>query len=118
MTSNANEVPIFGDLTNVSADKLQELETLLTTILASPIAKATYAQIIDGMPLRTPFSDVIKATESGMRKTIIVGDRKTPSDRALQEYEKMRTIFAPKDLKLDLKVRNQSLRVAHLLRSD
>lgn len=118
MTSNPDELPTFGDLTNVSAEKLQELETLLTAILASPIAKATYAQIIDGTPLRTPYSDEIKAAESGLRKTISVGDRKTPSNHALQEYEKIRTIFAPQDLKLDLKVRDPFLRVAHIFRSD
>lgn len=57
ITSNANEVPRFGDLTKVSTEKLQELETLLTANLASFIAKTIYSQIINETPLRTPFSD-------------------------------------------------------------
>ena len=102
------EIPTFGDLTNLSFEKLQELETLLESILASPLARDTYAQIIDGSPIRTPYSDGIKADENSWRETIIVGDKTKPSDEALQEYEKIRTGFAPQILRIDLKVRTPS----------
>ena len=83
MEPNAVENPTFGDPTNLSVEKLQELETLLESIRAFPLARDTYAQIIDGSPIRTPVSDDIKADESSLRETIIVGDKTKPSDHAL-----------------------------------
>ena len=100
----------FGDLTNLSAEKLQELDTVLTSILASPTARNTYAQIIDGAPIRTPLSDKIadrvKSSQSSYWKRTIVSGRAKPSDNAMQEYEKIRTAFAPQNLRIDLNVRN------------
>ncbi|CAD6593633.1 MAG: hypothetical protein ASARMPREDX12_007362 [Alectoria sarmentosa] len=102
MASRAADVSGFGDLTNVSAERLQELEILLRSILALPIAKTTYAQIIDGMPTRTYFSDEYR--DSDYYTTIIDSDKVKPSDQAMEEYEKMKTTFAPQDLIIDLKV--------------
>lgn len=102
--SNADKMPIFGDLTNLSHEKLRELETLLNSILALPVARETYAQIIDGTPIRTPYSEDIKALRSNLRETIIVNDNSKPSDQAMQLYEEIRTKFAPQTLKIDLKV--------------
>ena len=48
-------MPSFGDLTNIDPEKLQDLETVLTTILALPIARDTLAQVIEGRPTRTLF---------------------------------------------------------------
>ena len=109
MELNPVENPTFGDPTNLSVEKLQELETILKSVLALPLARDTYAQIIDGSPIRTPFSDDIKASKSSWRKTFIVGDKSKPSDHALQEYEKIREGFAPEVLRIDLKVRTPSL---------
>ncbi len=106
MNANANDISRFGDLTNLSAGKLQELETILTPILASPVARETFAQIIDGMPIRTPYSDGIKASRSHLRKTVIVGDKTKPSDLALQQYDEVRKAFsAPQQLRIDSKAR-------------
>ena len=108
MEPNPVENPTFGDPTNLSVEKLQELETVLESILALPLARDTYAQIIDGSPIRTPYSDDIKTHGSLMRETIIVGDKTKPSNDALQEYEKIRRGFAPPMLRIDLKVRTPS----------
>lgn len=104
MDSLANQKPTFGDPSNLSVEKLQELDTILALILALPIARNTYAQIIDGIPIRTPHSDDIKAHRSHLLKTIIVSDSAKPSDNALQQYDKIRTAFALNILRIDLKV--------------
>ena len=116
--SNPGEMPDIGDLSNLSAEKLQELETLLKSILALPIARDTYAQIIDGTPTRTPYSDDIKAFRSPLRKTIIVNDNSEPSGRAMQLYEETRTTFAPQGLKIDLKACTSSLMIFHFINPD
>ena len=116
MASRAADVSGFGDLTNVSAERLQELEILLRSILALPIAKTTYAQIIDGMPTRTYFSD--KYRDSDYYTTIIDSDKVKPSDQAMEEYEKMKTTFAPQDLIIDLKVCLFPLAVTQLVKSN
>lgn len=108
LESNANEMPGFGDLKNLSAEKLQELETVLTSILNLPVARETYAQLIDGKPIRTPYSDDIKAKKSHTRTVTIVSDNPKISDWAIQQYEELRTnfiaTFPPHGLKIDLKV--------------
>ena len=109
MELNSNEKPSFGDLTNLTVEKLQELDTVLTSILTLPIARNTYAQVIDGKPIRTPYSDDIKARKSRLSETIIVSDNAKPSPHALQEFEKIRTRFATQDLRIDLKVRTRPL---------
>lgn len=104
MESLATQKPTFGDLSNLSVEKLQELDTILTWILALPVARNTYAQIIDGIPTRTPYSDDIKAHRSHLTETIIVSDNAKPSDKAIREYEKIRTGFALHLLRIDLAV--------------
>lgn len=111
MESNTTtkEIPTFGDLTNVSAEKLQELETVLAAILALPLARETYAQIIDGTPTRTAWSDEIQrelndCESRSWEKTIVSGNAK-PSDQAVEQYEMIRTTFGPQNLRVDLKVR-------------
>ncbi|CAF9935560.1 MAG: hypothetical protein ALECFALPRED_006476 [Alectoria fallacina] len=115
VASPSYEMPGFGDLSNLSPEKLQELETVLTSILALPVARETYAQIIDGTPTRTPYSNDIKAFRSHLMETIIVSDNSKPSDRAMQQYEEIRTAFAPQGLKMELKARTPSL-ITHLVK--
>lgn len=43
-----NMVSGFADMTHLGAQKLQELDKVLKSILALPIAQDTFAQIIDG----------------------------------------------------------------------
>lgn len=117
MESYANEMPTFGDLTNVSVEKLEDLNTVLATILALPIARDTYAQIIDGKPTRTPYSEDNKASQSGTGNIRSVSGKSKPTDWALQEYEKIRKAFAPQNLPIDLKVRGPSLMI-HFSRPD
>lgn len=112
------EMPTIGDLSNLSVEKLQDLERVLKPILALPIARDTYAQIIDGTPTRTPYSDDIKANKSPLSETIIVSDNSKPSDRAMQLYEEIRTTFAPQGLKIDLKARTSSLIILYLIKPD
>lgn len=57
MGSNVNKVSTFTDLANLEAKKLQQLETVLTSILALPIARDTYAQIITVIPTDNPLWD-------------------------------------------------------------
>ena len=104
------------DLSNLSAEKLQELETLLKSILALPIARETYAQIIDGLPTQTPYSNDIKALKSFLTETIIISDNSEPSDRAMQLYQEIKTTFAPRKLKIGLKARSPSFITLHLIK--
>lgn len=108
MESYANEMPTFGDLTNVSVEKLEELNAVLATILALPIARDTYAQIIDGKPTRTPYSEENKSFQSGTEELSSVSGNSKPTDRAYKEYEKIRKAFEPQNLIIDLKVRISS----------
>ena len=109
MDSNTNDASRFGDLTNLSTEKLEELEAVLATLLALPVARETYAQIIDGIPIRSPYSDEIKASRS-LKKTFIVGDQIKPSDMAMEQYDRIRTAFsAPQQLRIDSKARTSLL---------
>ena len=99
----------FGDLTNVDPKKLQDLETVLTTILASPIARDTFAQIIEGRPTRTPDSDEIKKSKDPSRKTITNGNNVKPGREAVQRFDEIKAAFGPLDLIIDLQVRRLSL---------
>ena len=101
--------PSFGNLTNVDPQKLQDLETVLTAILALPIARDTFAQIIEGTPTRTPYSDEIKKSNDPYIKTIITSDKVKPSLEAVQIFEEIKAGFAPQDLIMDLKVRHLSI---------
>lgn len=114
--SNPGEMFRLGDLSNLSAEKLQELETLLKSILALPVARDTYAQIIDGTPTRTAYSDEIKAMVSPLSETIIISDDSESSDRAMQLYEEVKKSFAPQGLKIDLKARTSSFVALHLIK--
>ncbi len=114
--SNPGEMFRLGDLSNLSAEKLQELETLLKSILALPVARDTYAQLIDGAPTRTPYSDDIKAVASPLSETIIINDNSEPSNRAMQLYQEMKATFAPQGLKIDLKARTSSFITLHLIK--
>lgn len=83
MESKLTEVSPCLGLTNLSAEKLQPLEVALTSILAMPIARDTYAQMIDGTSVR---------------------DHPSPSNEAIQQYEEIRKGFAVRALKIDTKV--------------
>ncbi|CAF9930845.1 MAG: hypothetical protein ALECFALPRED_004741 [Alectoria fallacina] len=83
MESKLTEVSPCLGLTNLSAEKLQPLEVALTSILAMPIARDTYAQMIDGTSVR---------------------DHPSPSNEAIQQYEEIRKGFAVRALKIDTKL--------------
>ena len=97
--SNTSLMPKFGDLANLRPEKLQELETVLGSILALPVARETYSQIIDGKRIRTGSKNT-KASKSP-----IASDKPKPSDRAMQQFEEIRTSFSPQGLRIDLQVR-------------
>ena len=100
MESYASKGPTFGDLTNLSVEKLQELDTVLKTILALPIARDIFAQIIDGNPTHPVYPNERMSSVSGNSK---------PTDQVLREYENIRNTFASQDLLIDLRVRDPSL---------
>ena len=104
MDSKAHENPDFGDLSNLDVNKLQELDTVLASILALPVAQEAFSQIIAGKPTRSPFSDDIKTRSCYMHETFIDSDDAKPSDQAVREYENIRKTFAPQGLKIDLNV--------------
>ena len=83
MESKLTEVSPSPGLTNLSPEKLQPLEAALTLILAMPIARDTYAQIINGTNGR---------------------DHPSPSNEAIQQYEEIRKGFTVRALKIDTKV--------------
>lgn len=91
-----NEAPGFSDLIHLSAEKLQQLEVVLESILALPIAQETYAQIIDGERIRQPLLDSStqgSSTEDSSAETAIVSDRPKPSSWAIQQYRKFMKDF-------------------------
>ncbi|KAF6230551.1 hypothetical protein HO133_004895 [Letharia lupina] len=102
MFSQVTETPRFAELANLSIDRLKQLETTLASILASPNAQDTYAQIIDGRA--TWQSHVDPNTRGFPNETIIVSDHPTPSDGAMQLYEEIRTVFTPQALKIDVQL--------------
>lgn len=117
MDSDAYKKPVFRDLTNLSPEKFQVLEIVLNSILSLPLARETYAQIIDGKPIRTPWSDEIKAGTCYLFETIIVSNDTKPSNHAMQQYDSMRTSLSiAQDLRIDLKV-HTLLRATQLHRS-
>ena len=50
MESKINQASSYSYLFHLGADKLQQLDIVLMSILTLPIAQDTYAQIIDGKP--------------------------------------------------------------------
>lgn len=48
MESRVSHISTFAGPTTLGAEKLQQLETLLTSILAMPAAQDTYGHLIDG----------------------------------------------------------------------
>ena len=118
MESLSKTQPSFGDLTNVDPKKLQDLETVLTTILALPIARDTFAQIIEGRPTRTPYSDEIKKFKNPFRKTIITGDSVKPSHEAVQRFDEIKAAFAPQNLMIDFQVRRLSMLILYSVSTD
>ena len=100
MDSPVDRIPTFADLANLSADKYQHLESTLSFILASPAAQDTYAQLIDGRPTWQSY-----VRDSGFPDEVtIVSDHPTPSDKAIQQYEEIRTALTLHAIKMDVNV--------------
>lgn len=118
MESIANDMADFGKVTIIDPEKLKDLKTVLTTILALPIARDTFAQVIDGTPTRTPFSDEIKSSRFTFSKTVIVNDNMKPSHKAVQKTDEIKTAFAPQDLMTELKVRRLSILLLYSVQTD
>ena len=118
MESVASDMANFGSLTNIDPENLQDLKTVLTTILALPIARDTFAQVIDGTPTRTPFSDEIKNSKFTYSKTIIVNDNMKPSHKAVQKFDEIKTAFAPQNLMIELKVHSLSILLLYSVQTD
>lgn len=93
MESKVNKFSHFADLGHLSAEKLQQLDTVLRSTLALPVAQDTYAHIIDGKPAWE--SNANSDTEGPLN----------PSFKARQQYEEFRKVFNAKALKLDTQVR-------------
>lgn len=104
MDLKAHENPNFGDLSNLDVNKLQELDTVLGSILALPVAQKAFSQIIAGKPTRSPFSDDIKTRSCYMHETFIDRDGAKSSDQAVRQYEHIRKAFTSQGLKIDLNV--------------
>ena len=83
MASTLNHLSGVSDLLHLSVEKLQQLDVVLKSILALPIAEDTFAQILDGKP-------------SWQSK---------PSDEARQRYGEFRKAFSIQALKLNVQVR-------------
>ena len=89
MEMNANEATELTSLDHLNAAKLQELDAILKLILALPITRATYAQIIDGKL---------------QNRTAAVSGQLNPSPKATKQYEDFREVFTANALKLDTQV--------------
>ena len=87
MESSVKEKSEFAMLVPLGAEKLQQLETVLKSILALPIAQDTYAQIIDGKSSQR--SDMESRIQSLFTETTTV----SPSGGAMQQYEEIKNVF-------------------------
>ena len=101
MNSHYDQSPGFADLASLSTKKIQQLDTILASILELPSTQSTYAQVIDGK--RTWQSYIDPNTYGFQKETTIVSDHPNPSDRAMQLYEEIRMKFTPQVLRLDEK---------------
>ena len=97
MESNVTDVSTWPGTSNLNAEKLEQLETILTSILAMPIARETYAQIIDGS---------------------VVRDNSKTSDEAIQKYEEIRKGFTVQALKIDTQVQRRPTSADHCSPAD
>ena len=97
METNVTEVSTWPDISNLSAEKLQQLETIMASILAMPVARDTYAQIIDGS---------------------VVHDHSKISDEAIKQYEEIRKGFTARALKIDTQVHSRPTSVDHYSPAD
>ena len=116
MESIASGMPSFGNLTNIDPEKPRLGDTPYDN--SSLIARDTFAQIIEGVPIRTPFSDEIKNSRRSFSKTIIVRDNAKPSREAVQKFDEIKTAFAPQNLVIDLKVRSLSILILYPFSTD
>ena len=97
MESSVDHKSRFARLTDLSAEKLQQLETILKSILATPLAQKTFAQIIDGNP-----------TDS----------QSDPSNEAIQQYKQIRESFTVQALKVDTHVNWPFILSSHISLAD
>ena len=96
MSSNISKDPGFTELSNLSSEKLQLLDTVLASILALPIAQDTFAQIIHG-----------KAAWQS-----------SPSQRAREQYKIFRKSFSAQVLKLDTQFRRHDINSVYISSAD
>lgn len=87
MKSNIKNDIGFTELANLSSEKSQQLDTVLKSILALPIAKDIFAQIIHGKPTW----------------------QSNPDQVAREQYNRFRKNFSAQGLKLDTYVRPHQL---------
>ena len=95
MKSNVRNVPGFASLIQLRPAKLRQLDTVLKSILALPIAQDTYAHIMDTKP----------AKDSLVVNDASTSDDQSPSHEAQQRYKEFRDGFTAQTLKLDTEVR-------------
>lgn len=88
----------FSDLSNISPEKLQLLRNVLSAILALPIARDTYAQIIEGRPTQPSF----KKNYHAMLEYSTVSEATEPSSEAIRHFEDVRRSFTPAVLAVNL----------------
>lgn len=115
MASNVSETSGFSDLIHLSAEKVQQLEIVLESILALPIAQETYAQIIDGERIRRSLLD--GSTQGSSTETAIVSDRPKPSSWAIHQYKEFMKGFVD-TLKINTEVCRHSASIDHCSHTD
>ena len=101
MESQVTDMPIFADLANLSNEKLQQLESTVKFILASPAAQNIYAQLIDGRRTWQSYTD--PETRGFCYKATPSSDHPNPSNDAMRLYEEIRTALTLQGLKVDIK---------------
>lgn len=87
MGSHVNELTRFEGLADLSAEKLQQQETIFKSILALPITWVTYAQIIDR---ERSYVDPLRKLPT---KVADVSDHLNPSDGATHYHEEFWKVF-------------------------
>ena len=97
--SDRHELDSLAGLSDLNPSKLELLDRALKSILLSAIAQDTFAQIIDGQPTRSSYKDNYRTVWEPD-----VSERTCPTEASIREWTKIKEIFVPQTLKLDVRL--------------
>ena len=97
MNPRLNEQPLFAGIASLSGEKLQMLQSTLTSILASPAAEDVYAQLINGKSTQQSSMHPLESRD----EVATHSDSSKSGDSAIQLYRNIRRSLKLQLLKVD-----------------